>query len=141
VGLGEAARIICGEVEERARLRGLAETFWGELKKICPATKLNGPENAEKRVPGVVHVTLPGLTGEMLVQGLDTKGFAVSSGPACAAGAAPPSHVLLAMGRNEKDAKQGLRISFGRSNTLEEAKKLAEALAATAKNLQEIPSF
>jgi cysteine sulfinate desulfinase/cysteine desulfurase-like protein len=45
------------------------------------------------------------------------------------------------MGRGEKEAKQGLRISFGRSNTLEEAKKLAEVLAATAKGLQEIPSF
>jgi cysteine desulfurase len=141
VGLGEAAKLIHGEETERGRLRGLTDVFIADLKRICPRVKLNGPLDSSRRVPGIVNVTLPGLSGEALVQGLDAKGFAVSSGPACSAGSAPPSRVLMAMGRSEKEAKQGLRVSFGRSNTVEQAKQLAQALASLAQTHENASSF
>jgi len=141
VGLGEAAKMICGEQEERNRLRKVAELFIEKLMKAVPDARVNGPSESVRRVPGIAHVTVPGLSGEALVQGLDAKGFAVSSGPACAAGFAPPSHVLMAMGRSEKEAKQGLRVSFGRSNTPEDAGQLALALSSLVQTLRKTPSF
>jgi len=141
VGLGEAAKHICSEVTERSRLRALTDIFWDELKKIYPEAKLNGPQKSEDRVPGLINITLPGIDGENLVHSLDSKGFALSSGAACAAGSAPPSHVLIAMGRTDKEAKQGLRLSFGRSNTGEQVRQLLGVLPTVTHSLQMMSSF
>lgn len=141
VGLGMAATRICDEVNEAGRLRVMADLFLEELKKQFKDLKVNGPEKSEDRVPGLLNITLPGLDGENLVHSLDAKGFAVSSGAACAAGSAPPSHVLIAMGRSPKEAKQGLRFSFGRSNTGEQVKQLVQELPAVVANLKMMSSF
>lgn len=141
VGLGMAATRICGEANEGGRLRVMAGLFLEDLRKNFKDLKVNGPEKADERVPGLLNITLPGLEGENLVHSLDAKGFAVSSGAACAAGSAPPSHVLIAMGRSPKEAKQGLRFSFGRSNTGEQVKQLVADLPAVAANLKMMSSF
>jgi cysteine desulfurase len=141
VGLGEAAKRICSEDTERNRMRVMVDIFVDELKRVFPDAKVNGPQKPDQRLPGIVNITLPGLEGETLVHSLDAKGFAVSSGAACAAGSAPPSHVLIAMGRSPKEAKQGLRLSFGHSNTGEQVRKLIEVLPALTQGLQMISSF
>ena len=141
VGLGEAARKICGETTELKRLEVMAEIFLDELKTKIPNVKVNGPEKIDQRLPGLINITLPGIEGENLVHSLDGKGFAVSSGAACAAGSAPPSHVLIAMGRTPKEAKQGLRFSFGRSNTGEQVRQLTQVLPSVIQSLQMMSSF
>ncbi len=141
VGLGEAAERIVSETTEHSRLRVMTDIFLDELRKTFPDVKVNGPEKSDLRVPGIVNVTFPGLEGENLVHSLDSKGFAVSSGAACAAGSAPPSHVLIAMGRTPKEAKQGLRFSFGRSNTGEQVRQLVQALPSITGNLKMMGSF
>ncbi len=140
VGLAEAAKLII-EKSDRDRLRTLTNSFYIELKKVYPSAKINGPSAADQRIPGLINITLPGVDGDKLVQNLDAKGFAVSSGAACAAGAAPPSHVLMAMGRSNKEAKQGLRISAGHANTEEQLRSLAKALPGITLGLQMMPSF
>ncbi len=141
VGLAEAAKKLFSQTEEPQRLRGLTDEFFQDLKKVYPQVVLNGPASSQQRVPGLLNVTLPGIEGETLVHSLDAKGFAASSGAACAAGSAPPSHVLIAMGRSVKEAKQGLRFSLGHSNTSEQLKSLAEALPSVIQSLQMMSSF
>jgi cysteine desulfurase len=141
VGLAEAAKKLFSQTEEPQRLRGLTDEFFQDLKKVYPQVVLNGPASSQQRVPGLLNVTLPGIEGETLVHSLDAKGFAASSGAACAAGSAPPSHVLIAMGRSVKEAKQGLRFSLGHSNTGEQLKSLAEALPSVIQSLQMMSSF
>ncbi len=141
VGLGAAAKLICGDTSEKGRLRSLTDMFFDELKKAFPDARINGPQRSDLRVPGILNITLPGLGGESLVHSLDAKGFALSSGAACAAGAAPPSHVLLAMGRTPKEARQGLRLSFGHSTTGDQVRKLLEALPEVARSLRMMSSF
>ena len=141
VGLGEAAERICSETAERARLRVMADLFWDELKRLFPDVRLNGPAKSDQRVPGLLNVTFPGIDGENLVHALDAKGFALSSGAACAAGSAPPSHVLLAMGRGPKEAKQALRFSFGRSNQGGQVKELLQVLPGVLDSLRMVSSF
>jgi len=141
VGLGEAAKLICGQLQERKRLEVMVDIFLDELKRAFPDMKVNGPLKSNQRVPGIVNITLPGLEGETLVHSLDAKGFAVSSGAACAAGSAPPSHVLKAMGRSDKEAKQGLRFSFGHSNTGDQVRQMIEILPSVTQGLQMISSF
>ncbi len=141
VGMGEAAKKIHGEANEHGRLRAMADLFLEELRKLFPDVRVNGPPKSDQRVPGLLNITLPGIEGENLVHSLDAAGFAASSGAACAAGSAPPSRVLLAMGRSPKEAKQGLRFSFGRSNTGEQVQQLAQALPGIVGNLKMMSSF
>jgi cysteine desulfurase len=81
------------------------------------------------------------LEGETLVHSLDARGYALSSGSACAAGSAPPSHVLLAMGRTPKEAKRGLRFSFGRHNTGGELDEFLQSLPSIIQGLEMVSSF
>lgn len=141
VGMAEAAKRACSEPLERSRLQVLSDLFLDELKKAFPEVKVNGSMEAEKRYPGILNITLPGLEGETLVHSLDAKGFALSSGAACSAGSAPPSHVLMAMGRTPKQAKEGLRISPGRSNNGDQLRELVKALPEVVRNLKMMSSL
>jgi cysteine desulfurase len=141
VGLGEAARLIHDDPTEMGRLKVMTEIFLDEARKVFPDLKLNGPEASDRRLPGLINITIPGMDGENLVHSLDAKGFAVSSGAACAAGAAPPSHVLAAMGRTPKEAKQGLRLSFGRHNTGEQVRQFLKVLPEVVQGLKMMSSM
>jgi cysteine desulfurase len=65
-----------------------------------------------------VHITVPGCEGDVLLYLLDERGVHVSTGSACQAGVPEASHVLLAMGVNESDARGALRFSLSYSNTV-----------------------
>ncbi len=64
-----------------------------------------------------------------MIIALDLAGFAVSSGAACSSGSIEASHVLLAMGQTEAEAKSSLRFSLGAGNTIEQVDALSEAVA------------
>jgi cysteine desulfurase len=69
------------------------------------------------RLPGNVHATFAGTDGDALLYLLDQEGFSVSTGSACQAGVAEVSHVLLAMGVPEAEARGALRFTLGPSTT------------------------
>ena len=73
------------------------------------------------RLPGTLCLTAPGFSGETQLMALDLAGIACSSGSACSSGKARPSHVLMAMGASEDEAKCGLRVSLGWNSTNEDA--------------------
>ena len=68
-------------------------------------------------MPGIAHFTFEGAEGDALLLLLDAQGVQCSTGSACSAGVPRPSHVLLAMGMNDKRAKSSLRFSIGTSTT------------------------
>jgi cysteine desulfurase len=138
VGLGAAAGKICADAVERSRLMVMTRMFLDELRRQFPDVRINGAKKEEERLPGILNITLPGIEAEALVHSLDANGFAVSAGSACAAGSSPASHVLLAMGRSPKEAREGLRLSFGRNNTGEQVRKLIETMPSIARGLRMI---
>ena len=84
-----------------------------------------------RRLPGHVCLGFDGMEGEAikLLLKLDEMGIAISSGSACSANhAGQPSHVLQAIGLNPIQARGSLRITLGRFNTMEEARRLVEVL-------------
>jgi cysteine desulfurase len=87
------------------------------------------PASAASLAPHLVNVGLPDALGEDVVAALDLEGVAVSTGSACAAGAAEPSHVLQAMGRSRDEAARALRISLGWASTGADVDAVARALA------------
>lgn len=126
VGMGVAAEIIMSEREAlAAHLESLRAVFEAQLSGI-PGLQLNARELPR----GVKHssVTVAGVDGQSLLMALDALGVAVSAGSACAAGSIEPSHVLLAMGLGEAEARATLRVSFGWTTTAAEVAEAAVRL-------------
>ena len=112
-----------------ARLRDL---LLRGIPERIPEARITGPVpepgSSQARLPGNVHVVLPGCEGDSLVFLADQRGFNVSNGSACTAGVSQPSHVLLAMGFSEQDARSGLRITVSPSTTEQDVQGLLEVL-------------
>jgi cysteine desulfurase len=102
--------------DEGRRLAALAGDLIAQIRAAVPDAVLNGPPPGPDRLPGNVHFSFPGCEGDALLMLLDAKGIACSTGSACTAGVAEPSHVLLAMGAGEARARGSLRFSFGRTS-------------------------
>ncbi len=128
VGMAHAFRKALEKREERAeRLRGMEQIFREELLCGVPGATFNG--NPDKKLPGLVSVTLPGADAERLIYQLDIAGICVSAGAACdQRGEKQPSHVLRAMGISDRDAMATIRVSFGPANQEEDARTVAREL-------------
>ncbi len=121
-------------LKEAKRIGGLANYFFKGIKKIYPAAKINAAPN-KKRLPNILNVFFPNISGRDFLVKLDLAGVSVSSGSACSARSAKPSYVLAACGFPEKRIKSSLRFSFGRFTTKEEIneslKRIKIALRST----------
>ncbi len=103
--------------EEAARLADLRDELIRQVLAAVPDAVLNGPPPGPGRLPGNAHFSFPGCEGDALLMLLDANGIACSTGSACTAGVAEPSHVLLAMGANDSRARGSLRFSLGHTST------------------------
>ncbi|RMF16759.1 MAG: aminotransferase class V-fold PLP-dependent enzyme [Alphaproteobacteria bacterium] len=133
VGLGRAAEIAAGEMDAEAkRTQRLFDRFWGRLSAEVEGIRLNG--DRERRWPGNVNVTIPGVPVEHLIAALPDLAF--STGSACSSGSTGPSHVLLALGLDDEAAHASLRIGFGRFTGEAELDYAAERIVETVKRLR-----
>jgi cysteine desulfurase len=83
-----------------------------------------------RRLPGNAHLLVPGCEGDSLLYLLDAAGVECSTGSACQAGVPQPSHVLLAMGLSEQDARGALRLTLGHTSTDADVDAFLAALPA-----------
>jgi cysteine desulfurase len=113
-----------GETAER--LRAMVDATIGGILAGTPTAKVLG--SSGNRLPGLVNIVFDGVSGESMMHLLDLKGICVSTGSACASGDAGASHVLLALGLTDAEARSAIRISYGRYNTAEDAGEVASAL-------------
>jgi cysteine desulfurase len=113
---------------EAVRLGALRDDLIRQVLAAVPDAVLNGPPPGPARLPGNAHFSFPGCEGDALLLLLDARGIACSTGSACTAGVAEPSHVLLAMGADESRARGSLRFSLGRTTTSADVDALGAAL-------------
>ena len=111
---------------EVARLRALTDEAWERILAEVPSAVPRG--SREARLEHNLNLTFPGCQSDSLLFLLDEQGISVSTGSACQAGVAQPSHVLMAMGLSEADASSALRITFGHSSTQSDVDALVSAL-------------
>jgi cysteine desulfurase len=114
--------------EEAARLAALRDDLIARVLAAVPDAILNGAPPGRGRLPGNVHFSFPGCEGDALLMLLDAKGIACSTGSACTAGVAQPSHVLLAMGADEARARGSLRFTLGSTSTEADAQALGAVI-------------
>lgn len=112
--------------EEARRLTELQQYFMMQLETQLPGVVING--SRKKRLPNNVHITLPKTDNERVLVELDEQDILAAAGSACSASDEEPSHVLKAMGVNDKDAQSSLRFTMGRTTTKKEIDQVIAAL-------------
>jgi cysteine desulfurase len=112
--------------EYAARVGALRDDLVERVRTAVPDAVYNG--DPVDRLPGNAHFSFPGCEGDALLMLLDAQGIACSTGSACSAGVAQPSHVLLAMGADEDRALSSLRFTLGHTSTPADVEALLGAL-------------
>jgi cysteine desulfurase len=116
VGMATAMQLAVDGLEANSeRLRVLRDRLIDGVLAGIEDTRLNGAAGA-RRLPGNAHFTFDGCEGDALLMLLDANGIECSTGSACTAGVAQPSHVLLAMGADPASARGSLRLSLGHTS-------------------------
>ena len=113
---------------ETKRIAELRDDLIRQVLFAVPDAILNGPPPGPDRLPGNAHFSVPGCEGDALLLLLDAKGIACSTGSACTAGVAEPSHVLLSMGADDVRARGSLRFSLGHTTTQADVDALGAAI-------------
>jgi cysteine desulfurase len=127
VGLATATSIARARRSvEAPRLRALRDRLVRGILEQAPCAVVNGV--AAERLAGIAHMSFPGCEGDSLLMLLDARGIECSTGSACSAGVAQPSHVLLAMGASPAMARASLRFSLGRTSTDADVDAVLEAI-------------
>ena len=124
------AAVACAQAraEEGARLAALRDDLVRQVIAVVPDAILNGAAPGPGRLPGNAHFSFPGCEGDALLMLLDANGIACSTGSACSAGVAEPSHVLLAMGADDARARGSLRFSLGHTSTQQDVDAVAAVI-------------
>ncbi len=112
--------------EHAERLAVLRDRLVREVQQVVPDAIANG--HSTERLPGNAHLRFPGCAGDSLLMLLDARDIECSTGSACSAGVAQPSHVLMAMGLPEEDALSSLRFSLGHTSTDADVDALVAAI-------------
>ncbi len=140
VGLAKAVELssetMNAEAERLTDLRDrLAELVLGRVKEAW----ING--TMKRRLPGNLNFGFRYVEGESLLLFLDSKGINVSTGSACSSHKLEPSHVLLSLGLKPEECHGSLRVTLGRSNTMEEVDYVAEGIAEAVERFRGISAL
>jgi cysteine desulfurase len=130
-GFAAAVELAVEHQRERARrMAGLRDDLVRRVQEQVPGATLNGDPalDVAHRLPGNAHLAFPGCEGDSLLMLLDARGIACSTGSACSAGVPQASHVLLAMGRGDEQARSSLRFSLGHTSTAADVDALVAAI-------------
>jgi cysteine desulfurase len=131
VGFGESVRRLSDRLFRYEGARRARDRFMGALRSADPAPIFSVPDS-KGVLSSHAHLRFPGLGAESMLIALDRLGVAASSGAACSSGSLEPSHVMLACGYSQAEAKEGLRFTFGKDSTMSQAEEAAKRVLQAA---------
>jgi cysteine desulfurase len=124
-GFGEAARLLTERAgADSAHVGRLWDLAWTELQ----GWTLNG--SSEYRYKGNLNIRSEGIDAARLIS--EVREVAFSAGSACASGSGRPSHVLAALGLDEREARSSIRLGFGRYTTEDDLRTALGLIAGAA---------
>jgi cysteine desulfurase len=129
VGMAKALELVHEKLEEKRRLIGEIKTYMaGQLIGAIPGIEFNSPRDGG--LESVLNVALPGTEeeGSMLLMNLDIRGISASGGSACTSGSVKGSHVLAAMGLDDRRIANSIRFSFGAETTKSDIDRTVQVL-------------
>lgn len=125
--VGFARALSLAQAEREAYIRHTGSLRDAFEQRILAELGSEVRADGARRVPNISHLTFA-RGGTAFLNALDLAGVACSGGAACSSHSAQPSHVLMAMGRSAEEALRGVRFSFGRETTAEEAARAADTV-------------
>ena len=135
VALATAYKLAREEMSQtEEKLRKLSDLFLREISVLSGITPNGERANA---LASVLNLRIEGVENTALLYKIDLQGVGFAAGSACASASVKPSHVLTAMGLTEEQAKQSVRISFGKNNTEEEVVRAARQFVQTVETLRQ----
>jgi cysteine desulfurase len=129
-----AQEMVAKRDENYKKVSALRALLKGKIAAAISDAQFNG--DAPQMLPGILNVTFPGTESDSLLLLLDAEGICSSTGSACSAGVQRPSHVLMAIGLSEDQARSSLRFSLGLSNTEAEINEVGEKIAGVVARAQ-----
>ena len=136
-GLATAARIAYETLSDRARQeKKISDYMIKRILREIPYSRING--SRESRVTGNMNFSFQYVNGGMLVVMLNKQGICASAGSACTSNSGKPSHVLLALGLDEKIAEGSLRLTINHTITHREADYVVECIKKDVARLREL---
>lgn len=138
VGFGKAAEIALQDLNQGVpeQIKKLRDYLEEQIQKRIPEIKIHG--HPTQRVCNLLNVSVAYVEGEALLMNLDLEGIAVSSGSACSTGKSEASHVLRALGVEDKFINSPLRFSLDQTNTKEEIDYTIDTLVNIVERLRRI---
>src|SRR6185437_4962019 len=115
VGMGKAAELAATHLPEMARVASLRDRLESSILARIGSTSVNG--RTDQRLPNTSNIGFSRLEAEAILLLLSEQGVCASAGAACSSGSLEPSHVLRAMGIDEKIAHGAIRFSLSRFTT------------------------
>jgi len=138
VGFQTAARNATKLLESHTQhFNQLTQRFIEQATNQIPDIRVNTPKS--KSAPHIINLSFldaENIDGEAIIQAMDMAGVAVSNGSACVSGSQQPSHVLLAMGRSQREAMAAVRISVGTNTTPEDIDQAVTILAGITRSIR-----
>lgn len=135
VGMGKAIELATQNIEEKAsRIKMLRDYCYNKMVELNFGVKLNG--SLKNRLSGNLNVSFDGIDNKNMLLVLDMNGICVSTGSACNSNTSVPSHVLSAIGLDEKESNSSIRFSFGDINTFEEVDYILDVIKNNLKHLR-----
>ncbi len=127
---------IAGQAAHALRVGALRDDLVARVQQVVPDAHLHG--DPVGRLPGNAHLGFPGCQGDSLLMLLDAQGIECSTGSACSAGVAQPSHVLLAMGCTEDEAQHSLRFTLGHTSTVADVDAVVAAIGPAVERARKV---
>jgi cysteine desulfurase len=134
-----AQKVMIHLAEEEKKFQTLRHVLLEMLKPIGDHVKIIQAKE-EHQLPSVIGMRIFGIEGQLLMLECNREGFAISTGSACQVGMQSPSKTMQALGISNEKAKEFIRISFGRSTTIEEVQKLGETITGIVSKIKVLHS-
>lgn len=135
VGFSKVVKIV--KEKDYIKMEKLRDKLIQGILKNIPNSKLNGP-SGEKRLQNNVNITFHDVEGEAVGGYLENKGIYVSTGSACMSNTMSGSHVLKALGLNEREQNSAIRLSLSKYTTEKEIDYVIKNLPDIIRKLRKL---
>ena len=137
VGLGQAINQSSKDFLTHNKLISeMRDNIENELLINIKNSKVNGPKK-EHRLPNNLNIYLPGVEAEALIISLSDK-ISFSSGSACTTASIEPSHALKAIGLNDSQIHQSIRIGLSKKTTPDQIHISTELMIQNYKKIKQL---
>ena len=123
-----AAKLINqNRTEEQLRILEFREKIMAELEKL--EFDIIIEQHPSEYVPNILGMRIPGMEGQFFMLECSQAGLAISTGSACQVGSEKPNKTMTAIGKSEQEAREFVRLSFGKENQLEQIPQIIEKMS------------